>query len=71
MKVSIRALRVNRRLSQKTAAKELGITQRTLQNWENDATFPTGPQLMRICAVYGCELDDIFLPDTLAKSENK
>lgn len=69
MKVSIRALRVNKRLSQEEAAKQLKITKRTLQNWENEVTFPTAPQLVKICEIYGCTLGDIFLPDALAKSE--
>lgn len=70
MRVSIRALRVNKKMSQKDAAKQLGITERTLQNWENEVTFPTARQLMQICSLYNCSLEDIFLPDTLAKSED-
>lgn len=69
MKVTIKALRVNADLSQQEAAKKLGITPRTLQNWESHETFPTAIQLAKICKVYNCSLADIFLPDTLAKSE--
>ena len=68
MRVTIRALRVNSKMSQEEAAKQIGVTTRTLQNWENEVTFPTAPQLIKICSVYGCKLDDIFLPDALAKS---
>lgn len=68
MKVSIKALRVNAGLTQSEAAKKLGITSRTLQNWENYDSYPTAVQLVDICSVYGCDLGDIFLPEKLAKS---
>ncbi len=68
MKIKLKALRVNAELSQTDAAKAIGITERTLQNWENYNTFPDALQLLRICSVYKCELNDIFLPDKLAKS---
>lgn len=68
MKVSLKALRVNAGLNQKEAAKQLGITEKTMQNWESSETFPTAQQLMRICTIYNCTLNDIFLPDKLAKS---
>lgn len=68
MKVSLKALRVNAGLSQKEAAKNIGITAKTIQNWESNETFPTAAQLVKICAIYNCSLNDIFLPDTLAKS---
>lgn len=71
LKVTIKALRVNAGISQGEAATQLGVTQRTLQNWETHATSPTAAQLVNICKVYGCGLGDIFLPDALAKSEGK
>lgn len=69
MKIQLKALRVNKDLTQDEAANALNVTKRTIQNWEDYKTFPTGQQLMTICALYGCELNDIFLPEKLAKSE--
>lgn len=71
MKITLKALRVNSNLTQDDAAKKLGVTTRTIQNWENYDTFPTGRQLIEICSVYKCGLDDIFLPEALAKSEQQ
>lgn len=68
MKVSLKALRVNADLSQKEAAKQIGTTARTIQNWEKYSTFPSASQLIKICTIYNCNLNDIFLPDKLAKS---
>lgn len=69
MKITLKALRVNKDMTQDDAAVVLGVTKRTVQNWESYTTFPTAQQLMDICNAYDCELGDIFLPSTLAKSE--
>lgn len=68
LKFSLKALRVNANLTQMDAAKKLNVSKPTIVNWENNNTSPTGAQLMKICAVYNCELSDIFLPDKLAES---
>lgn len=69
MKISLKAMRVNAKLNQKEVAKAIGISPNTLVNWENSYTFPDVTQLSKLCFLYGCKMDDIFLPDKLAKSE--
>lgn len=68
MKVSLRALRVNRNMSQAEACKALKIGRATLYKWETNSTFPNLKQLARICEVYRCRPEDIFLPSELTKS---
>ena len=68
MKITLKALRVNAEMTQEIAAEKLGITSRTLKNWESYSSFPTAPQLMKICTVYGCDIGDIFFPEVLTKS---
>jgi len=68
LKIKLKALRVNADMTLDIAAEKLNVTVRTLQNWENYTTFPNTLQLVKICDVYGCTFDDIFLPDILAKS---
>ena len=68
MKVSLKALRVNADMTQNEAAEAIGVTKKTIQNWETYATSPTASQLIRLCSVYRCGLGDIFLPDKLAES---
>lgn len=65
MKVSLKALRANRNLTLTTASKELGVARNTLLKWEKNITYPTAKQLIRICEVYGCRIEDIFLPTGL------
>lgn len=69
MKISLRALRVNAELTQEDAAKAIGVTKRTLQCWEANVTYPNYAKLAKICEVYKCGLEDIFLPISLAESE--
>ena len=68
MKISLRALRINAGMSQENVASEVNVTKRTIQSWEQYKTYPNAAQLVKLCSVYGCSLDDIFLPDSLAKS---
>lgn len=69
MKVSLKALRVNANLNQKEAALKLGVAPATLISWEAHKTYPSVMQLKQLCSLYSCTMDDIFLPDELAKSE--
>lgn len=69
MKIKLKALRINKDMGQAQVAEALGITVRTLQNWESYTTSPTAMQLVKLSELYECGLDNIFLPDELAKSE--
>ena len=58
-KISLRALRVNANYTQKVAAEKLGISQKTLFNWEQGNTYPNQQQIEKICDVYGVSYDCI------------
>lgn len=70
MQVSMKAMRVNSEMKQSDVAERLGVTVKTLQNWENGVSAPDAIQFAQLCRIFGCSRDDIFLPDNLAKSEN-
>lgn len=61
-KISLAAARVNAGLSQKEAAKRLGLSPATLQNYEAGKTVPSWKTVNKIAAVYNFPLDFIFLP---------
>ena len=62
-KMTLKAARVNVDLSQKDAASKLGVSNKTLGNWESGASFPKADQIISICNLYGVSYDDlIFLP---------
>jgi transcriptional regulator with XRE-family HTH domain len=69
-KISIRAARVNVGLSQKDAAEHLGISNKTLGNWENGTTFPPADKINAICELYGVPYDHLnFLPNDSLKAK--
>jgi transcriptional regulator with XRE-family HTH domain len=69
-KISIRAARVNVELSQKEAAEQLGVCNKTLCNWENRITFPPADKINAICELYGVPYDHLnFLPTDSLKAK--
>lgn len=70
MAMHIKAARVNAGLTQADVCaklKECGFitAKSTLVSWEQEKTFPTVPIFKALCRIYGCEMDDIFVPETL------
>lgn len=64
MPITLKAARVNRSLSQKEAAKLIGISIDTLGNYERGKSFPDIPVLKKIETIYGVTYDEIiFLPE--------
>lgn len=72
MKLSLKALRINNNLTQLEASKQLGISESTLNNYENFKSFPDVPVIEKILKLYKVNYNDIiFLPqncDLIAKS---
>lgn len=65
MSMTLKAARINAGLRQSDVSKSMDIAVSTLIKWEKGITFPTAIQLMHLCRLYGCKLDDIFIPETL------
>lgn len=63
MALTLKAARVNKKLNQIEAAKEIGVSLSTLSKWERGLCFPSVKYIERITEVYGVKYDDlIFLP---------
>lgn len=60
IRISLRAARVNARLTQREAAKHLGICVATLQHYETGATTPDWETVQRITELYHIPMDYIF-----------
>ena len=70
MAMHIKAARVNAGLTQSEVCeilKNMGFmtAKSTLVSWEQEKTFPPVPQFKALCSIYGCEMNDIFVPETL------
>lgn len=62
MAITLKAMRVNRGMSQTDAALAMKVNPATISNWETGKTMPSRKMLNRICTVYKCEIGDIFFP---------
>ena len=70
MAMHIKAARVNAGLTQAEVCailneKGYNTAQSTLVSWEQEKTFPTVAVFKTLCNIYGCEMNDIFIPETL------
>jgi transcriptional regulator with XRE-family HTH domain len=62
-KITMKAARVNAGLTQKQAAKEMKISNKTLSSWEKGTSYPNVVQIKAICQLYNVAYDNlIFLP---------
>lgn len=61
MKISLKAARINAGYHQKEVSSVLGISTKTLINWEKGVSFPRIDQFQQLTALYGLTVDDIFL----------
>lgn len=61
IKMTMRALRVNAGLTQGQVSAELGVSLKTLVNWEQGKTYPNVLQLAKMAALYKCSLDDFLI----------
>lgn len=69
---TLKGARVNVGLSQKAAAKQLGVSNKTLSNWETGISAPNVHQVNAICELYGRKYDELnFLPNSPLKADDK
>ena len=59
MRISIRAARTNKGLTQAEAATALNVTKKTVCSWEKYRTKPSVDKVEKICDLYDVEYDDI------------
>ena len=50
--ITLKAARINAELTQKEAAKRLGVSNKTVCNWEKGKTFPDADMINSICELY-------------------
>lgn len=64
LKITLAAARVNAGLTQKQAAKNLNVSNKTLNNWENGRAIPKANKIDEICALYRIAYDNIIFFDS-------
>ena len=62
-RISLEAVRVNAKKTQKEWAELLGVSNTTVGNWEKGFTEPSLSQLRKMSELSGVPMDFIFVPD--------
>lgn len=62
-KISLEAVRVNAKKTQKEWAKLLGVSNATVVNWEKGNTEPSLSVLRKMSELSNIPMDFIFVPD--------
>lgn len=62
IKISLAAARVNAGMTQEEVAQKMGISNRTIINWEKGDVIPSFASLYTLCGLYNIPQDNIFLP---------
>lgn len=62
-KLTLRAARINAGMRQIDAANKVGVSKDTIINWEKGKTIPNVLKLQKICEVYKCPQNIIFLKE--------
>lgn len=62
-KISLEAVRVNAKKTQKEWAELLGVSNATIVSWEKGNTEPSLSQLRKMSELSGVPMDFIFVPD--------
>lgn len=70
-KITLAAARVNAGFTQKKAAKELGVCQKTLQNYESGVQVPDWDMVNKIEKLYQFPADFIFFGSILRLKRDK
>lgn len=60
MKITIKAARVNKNLSQKEAAKLIGVSKDTVGAWDRGKSMPNVKYISAIEKVYGVSYKDLI-----------
>lgn len=60
-KISFKAARLVANLTQTEIAKKMGVTSRTVINWEKGTSIPNIQQFKKWCEVCGLTTDDVII----------
>lgn len=62
IQISLAAARVNAGLTQNDMAQKMGVSNKTIVNWEKGKIRPKAAQFHYFCELAGIDPDYIFLP---------
>lgn len=61
LKISLAAARVNAGMTQEEVAQKMGVSNKTIINWEKGVIIPSFANLYALSSLYNIPQDNIFL----------
>lgn len=68
IQISLAAARVNAKMTQEDAARQMHVSKQTIVNWEKGKVIPGIPEVEMLARIYNFPQDNIFLPCYSTKS---
>lgn len=59
MRITLKAARINRGLTQEALSHELGVTKKTVGSWESGKTMPGVDKIEQLCSILEISYDNI------------
>ena len=59
--INIRKIRERKKISQKSIAELIGVTQSAVSQWESGKTTPTAQNIIDLARILDCTTDDILI----------
>lgn len=59
MRISLKAMRTDKKLTQKAVGEAVGVSKKTVGAWESGKTVPDANKIDALCKLFGCSYDDI------------
>lgn len=56
----IKEVRKSKGIMQKWMAEQIGVAPEHLRMWEKGSSYPTAPNLLRMCIVLDCDIRDLY-----------
>lgn len=60
MRMKIKELRVNKKMTQEELAKEMNVDRSTVAMWETGKALPRTDKLPKLAEVLGCTIDELY-----------
>lgn len=61
--ITLKAARVNAKLTQSEVAEKMGVSPTTVSSWETGANGIKATDFKALCDLYGCAMAEISLPE--------
>ena len=60
---NLRRIRKSKKMSQEQLAEKMNVTRQSVSKWENGESYPEMNNILELCKIFNCKLNDLVLAD--------